>query len=101
MAALVLLVGSTAEANSDGKQQERWNVPTPHADTVQHLRAQLPVGFGHDGLPFCIEGIGHELTIWCWGTKADYVTVLVSPSGLTTGSEVSISREPYTDACGR
>jgi len=51
MPALVLPVGSTAEANSDGKQQERWNVPTSHADTVQHLRPQLPVTFGHDGLP--------------------------------------------------
>lgn len=99
MPGLTLPVGSTAQ-NSTRPTTERWDAPTPYADMVQILRTQLPVRSDYHGLPFCFEGNEHDLTIWGWGTKADFVSVSVEPSGLTTGSEIAISREPYSEACG-
>jgi hypothetical protein len=97
---LTLPAGSAAQPNLDNPAWERWDVPTPYADTVRSLRGQLPVGSQFNGLPFCFEGVENDLTIWGWGTTTDAITVVVKPSGLTTGSEVSIDREPFSRGCG-
>lgn len=99
-AGLTLPQGSTSLDNSTHPNREDWEVPLPFADTVKYLRGQLPVNFNYDGRPFCGEIDEGDLILWSWGTQADDVYVVaVHPDGISTGTDVAISRKEYAQDC--
>ncbi|AKS36286.1 DUF2510 domain-containing protein [Mycolicibacterium goodii] len=96
--------------NEQPGEWEQWIVQMGYSETVDNLRQQLPIGRSYDGLAWCtefvssqeIDGESHELTMWSWGTEADFLSVTASPAPLEkTHTEVMVSRSPKTSGCVR
>ena len=97
---LTLPRGSTASYNPNSPDRESWEVPLPFADTVKYLRGQLPINGPYDGRPYCGEINEGDVIIWSWGTQAnDVYDVSVRPNGITTGTDVAISRQARAQDC--
>ena len=97
---LTFPAGSKQRHMSNPDRFEVWDVPLSYADTVNVVRGGLPTGAALDGLVWCTESRSENLTIWSWGTAADYLSVHASGSSLG-GSVVSIDREPDAAGCLR
>ncbi|BBX86113.1 hypothetical protein MAUB_39860 [Mycolicibacterium aubagnense] len=95
---LTLPAGSKQERTNDPHRFEEWVVPSSYAETVRAVRKGLPIGVSFDGLAWCAESTSKNLTIWSWGTTADYLSVHASGSSLG-GTSVSIGREPDVGGC--
>lgn len=89
---LVLPTGSTG--SRDGNW-EFWDSSEPFAETVQMIRAQLPIRKSFLGLPWCSGEPFGTMQMWDWKSSAVYIMVSVNDR-----SEITIFNGPDTSGRG-
>lgn len=102
---LVLPPGTTRIDGPSSGGVEYWRVPLPHAEVVDRLRVQLPVGRPYGRLAWCGESVSDRppngSVDWMWGTDPDYLGVLIQHGPQPDYTRVSIGFDGSPLACHR
>ncbi|MGO9351061.1 MAG: hypothetical protein ACLP3C_09660 [Mycobacterium sp.] len=83
---------------------ETWYFTTPYDQTVNMLKAQLPINDAFRGVPYCKGNVDNAISGWNWSTNTEDLEVFVTPPNSQhprPQGQIEFRWQPVTDGDGR
>jgi hypothetical protein len=98
----ITLPAGTSEAANNTPDDETWFPTNAYSQTLDMLKAQLPIGQPFHGVPFCKGDVGATITQWDWSTDTEDLAIFVqSPALLGGKQQVEFRWQAVTDGGAR